>query len=63
MDAARPRPRTGFPEHVANGQALSLSLSKGELVRFFAWGYLSRRELNQRLRKLEPSQRERRPAA
>jgi hypothetical protein len=27
--------------------------TRAELVRYFAWGYLSRRELNVRLRKLE----------
>jgi hypothetical protein len=29
---------------------LHLSPTRAELVRFFAWGYLSRRELNERLR-------------
>jgi hypothetical protein len=28
--------------------------SRAEMVRYFAWGYLSRRELNQRLRHVEP---------
>jgi hypothetical protein len=27
--------------------------NRAELVRYFAWGYLSRRELNARLRELE----------
>jgi hypothetical protein len=28
--------------------------SRAEMVRYFAWGYLSRRELNERLRHVEP---------
>lgn len=46
MDQARPRPRpatvTEQPPH-----------SRAEMVRFFAWGYLSRRELNERLKAIE----------
>jgi len=46
MDDNRPRPRR--VEAPVNG----FSLSRAELVRYFAWGYLSRRELNERLRQV-----------
>jgi hypothetical protein len=43
MDEARPRPRpTDYTEQVPQTRA--------ELVRYFAWGYLSRRELTERLK-------------
>ena len=51
MDDVRPRPR---PLDV---QGMHLSPTRAELVRYFAWGYLSRRELNERLRHLGPNQR------
>jgi hypothetical protein len=40
----RPRPPVTDP------WVLHLSPTRAELVRYFAWGYLSRRELNERLR-------------
>ncbi len=46
MDDDRPRPRPAEPP------VKHLSPSRAELVRYFAWGYLSRRELNARLREL-----------
>jgi len=46
MDDNRPRPRP--VEVLVNG----FSPSRAELVRYFAWGYLSRRELNERLRQV-----------
>jgi hypothetical protein len=36
---------------------MSLAPSRAELVRFFAWGYLSRRELSAKLQELEPTRR------
>lgn len=54
MNDARPRPRT-TAEQFPHSAPRTLSIPKGELVRFFAWGYLSRRELNERLKALEPS--------
>jgi hypothetical protein len=47
MDDDRPRP---WP---ADAPVTYLLPTRAELVRFFAWGYLSRRELNTRLRKLD----------
>jgi hypothetical protein len=48
MDSARPRPRPeDFNEQVPH--------SRAELLRYFAWGYLSRRELNERLRSINPA--------
>ena len=56
MQEARPRPRPAdFIEQVPQ--------SRAELVRFFAWGYLSRRELNERLRLARFKPREMHPAA
>ena len=43
MDAHRPRPQSPRDSVLPN---------RAELVRYFAWGYLSRRELNERLRHL-----------
>ena len=59
MDEARPRlrPRT-LTEHGPHRATRALSISRAELVRYFAWGYLSRRELNERLKVLAPSPRE-----
>ena len=51
MDEDRPRPAP------ADSPVLYLSPSRAELVRYFAWGYFSRRELNDRLRRDEPSRR------
>ena len=51
MDDERPRPRpVGTP-------VLRISPSRAELVRYFAWGYLSRRELTDRLRRSGPRHR------
>jgi hypothetical protein len=36
---------------------VQLSPTRAELVRFFAWGYFSRRELNDRLRRTAPRKR------
>jgi hypothetical protein len=47
MDDNRPRPRP------AEAPVMYLSPSRAELVRYFAWGYLSRRELNARLKETE----------
>ena len=44
MDDERPRPRP------AAAPIMYLSLTRAELVRYFALGYLSRRELNARLK-------------
>lgn len=44
MDDERPRPRP------AAAPIMYLSPTRAELVRYFAWGYLSRRELNARLK-------------
>ena len=35
-----------------------LSPTRADLVRYFAWGYLSRRELNARLRQAQPNKRD-----
>jgi len=53
MDDDRPRPRP------AEVPVMYLSPTRAELVRYFAWGYLSRRELTERLAQT----REDRPAA
>ena len=47
MDDDRPRPRP------TEAPVTYLSPTRAELVRYFAWGYLSRRELNMRLRALD----------
>ena len=47
MDDDRPRPRP------VEAPVMHLSPSRAELVRYFAWGYLSRRELNVRLKEME----------
>jgi hypothetical protein len=47
----RPRPQAN------DASVLHISPTRAELVRFFAWGYLSRRELNDRLRHNEPRKR------
>jgi hypothetical protein len=47
MDDDRPRPRP------ADTPVKYLLPTRAELVRYFAWGYLSRRELNARLREVE----------
>jgi hypothetical protein len=47
MDDDRPRPLT------AQAPVTYLLPTRAELVRYFAWGYLSRRELNTRLKELE----------
>jgi hypothetical protein len=44
MDDDRPRPRS------AETPVTYLSPTRAQLVRYFAWGYLSRRELNAKLR-------------
>lgn len=49
MDDTRPR----FQSVVSFDPA---PLTRAILVRYFAWGYLSRRELNERLRALEPQE-------
>ncbi len=54
MDDDRPRPRP------VDAPVMHLSPGRAELVRYFAWGYLSRRELND---KLERTKEERKPAA
>jgi hypothetical protein len=58
MDDDRPRPRP------VEGPApvMYLSPTRAELVRYFAWGYLSRRELNDRLAR-EHTEDTHRPAA
>jgi hypothetical protein len=54
MLEVRPRFRPAkFGQPVPYTLPVLLSVSKGELVRYFAWGYLSRRELNERLRRIE----------
>jgi hypothetical protein len=59
MENAPPRSRTEhFTEQVPHSHRFALSLSKGELLRYFAWGYLSRRELNERLRLINLQRRE-----
>jgi hypothetical protein len=52
MEPARTRPqRADFPlEH--------LPRSRADLVGYFAWGYLSRRELNERLMVADPRMRQ-----
>jgi len=50
MDDERPRPRP------AEAPVMYLSPSRAELVRYFAWGYLSRRELSARLKETEADQ-------
>jgi hypothetical protein len=40
-----------------DSSVVHLSPTRAELVRFFAWGYFSRRELNERLRESEPRKR------
>jgi hypothetical protein len=45
MDDERPRPRP------VDAPVMHLSPTRAELVRYFAWGYLSRRELNELLHK------------
>jgi hypothetical protein len=40
-----------------DGSVLHFSPTRAELVRFFAWGYFSRRELNERLRHTDPRTR------
>jgi len=47
----RPRPQS------TDLSVLRLSPTRAELVRFFAWGYFSRRELNERLRLTVPRKR------
>ena len=47
MDDERPRPMP------AEAPVMYLLPNRAELVRYFAWGYLSRRELNARLKELE----------
>ena len=47
MDEDRPRQRP------AEATVTYLSPTRAELVRYFAWGYLSRRELNARLKELD----------
>jgi hypothetical protein len=54
MDDDRPRPRP------VDAPVMHLSPTRAELVRYFAWGYLSRRELNELLHKNPESKR---PAA
>ena len=56
MDEDRPRPAP------ADSPVLHLSPTRAELVRYFAWGYFSRRELTDRLRRPEPSRRSGRSA-
>jgi len=46
MDDNRPRPRP------AEAPVTYLSPTRAELVRYFAWGYLSRHELNVRLKEI-----------
>jgi hypothetical protein len=54
MDDVRPRKRTAPPaEHLPSRSPLTVDKSKDELLQYFAWGYLNRRELNERLRQLE----------
>jgi hypothetical protein len=56
MDDARPRPRPRtLTEQAPHNRA--------ELVRYYAWGYLSRRELNERLKALDPTLQEAQSAA
>jgi hypothetical protein len=50
MDEDRPRRRP------LEAQVSKLSPTRAELVRYFAWGYLSRRELNEHLRALSHQQ-------
>jgi hypothetical protein len=42
---------------------MHLSPTRAELVRYFAWGYLSRRELNELLARNKPEDHSSRPAA
>jgi len=56
MDSARPRPRPeDFTEQVPH--------SRAELLRYFAWGYLSRRELYERLKSITRAPQEMHSAA
>jgi hypothetical protein len=57
MDEDRPRPRP------IDAPVMHLSPTRAELVRYFAWGYLSRRELNELLARNNPEEHSTRPAA
>jgi hypothetical protein len=46
MNESRPHPRPDASENTAPH-------TRAELVRYFAWGYLSRRELTARLRQMD----------
>jgi hypothetical protein len=57
MEPARTRPqRADFPVmHLPqSGGELHVPRTRAELVGYFAWGYLSRRELSDRLNIVEP---------
>jgi hypothetical protein len=56
MDDDRPRSRP------VEAPVMHFSPTRAELVRYFAWGYLSRRELSERLRE-DDEQEDNRPAA
>ena len=40
-----------------SGGELHVPRTRAELLGYFAWGYLSRRELNERLNVVEPNER------
>ena len=40
-----------------SGGELRVPRTRAELLGYFAWGYLSRRELNERLNVVEPNER------
>jgi hypothetical protein len=55
MDDARPQQRTAAPaDHLPSRRPFIVDQpresARNELVRYFAWGYFSRREVNERLR-------------
>jgi hypothetical protein len=62
MEPARSRPqRADFPAmHLPQSRGeLHVPRTRAELLGYFAWGYLSRRELNERLNVVEPRERAR----
>ena len=61
MEQDRPRPhRADFTSmHLPqSGAALRMPQTRTELLGYFAWGYLSRRELNDRLHEVPPSRKQ-----
>jgi hypothetical protein len=58
MDDALPQQRTAAPvDHLPSRRPFSVDQprdsARNQLVRYFAWGYLSRREVNERLRMVD----------